>query len=228
GVAASVTADEDEERYEVKLTPMRLAIARRLAQSAQDATHFYTTAELDLTDAIEHLPAGVGINALLMYTTVGALGDVPQINATYENGRLFQYNHVHLSLAVALPDGLISPVLHHAEDYSMVGLATRVKDLVTRARASRLKIDELQGGTFTLSNLGVMPQIQQFTAVINPPQVGILAIGAAKERPVVINGGLHIRTTVYVTLSADHRVVDGMLAAQFIQAFDARLQSFSA
>lgn len=216
-----------EGRTVVPMSQTRKVIARRLAQSAREAPHFFTTAQLDVTDALERLPQGVGINALMLYLTVQALKAVPALNATYENDTLYQYDAVHLSVAVALPDGLLSPVLQHADDFSLTGLAGRVKDLIGRARAGKLRADEMGGGTFTVSNLGVVEQVERFTAILNPPQVGILAIGTAKDRPLVINRGLHIRTTTYVTLSCDHRVVDGMVAARFLQQFDQQLQRFA-
>jgi pyruvate dehydrogenase E2 component (dihydrolipoamide acetyltransferase) len=99
--------------------------------------------------------------------------------------------------------------------------------LIVRARENRLRREELSGGSFTVSNLGMVQQVERFTAILNPPQVGILAVGAAKDRPVVIDGGLHVRKTVYVTLTADHRIVDGLVAARFLEAFDHRLQTFA-
>jgi len=215
-----------EGRREIKLSTMRQAIARRLSQSMQESPHFYTVAELDLTDAVAALPAGIGLNAFLLYCCVAALKAQPDLNATYEDGRLYHYDHVHLAMAVALPEGLLTPVLHRADDYSLSGLADRSRDLTARARAGKLKPDELAGGTFTVSNLGVVKQVERFTAILNPPQVGILAIGAAKPRPVVIDGGLHIRTTAFVTLSADHRIVDGMGAARFLEALDGQVRGF--
>jgi pyruvate dehydrogenase E2 component (dihydrolipoamide acetyltransferase) len=216
------------ERTEIALSKMRQAIARGMARSMQEAPHFYVTGELDFTSAIAALPQGIGINNLLLYLTVQTLKDVPELNSTYENNRLFQYPFVNLALAVALPDGLITPVLHHADDYSLNGLASRARELIGRAREGRLRVDELGGGTFTVSNLGVIQQVERFTAIINPPQVAILAVGAVKERPVVINGGLHIRTTAHLSVSGDHRVVDGMVLARFLEAFDKHLQTFSA
>jgi pyruvate dehydrogenase E2 component (dihydrolipoamide acetyltransferase) len=213
-------------RREIKLSTMRQVIARRLSQSVQEAPHFYTVAELDLTDAVASLPTGVGLNAFLLYCCVGALQAQPELNATYEEGRLYHYDHVHLAMAVALSEGLLTPVLHRADDYSLAGLAERSRDLTDRARAGKLKPDELAGGTFTVSNLGVVKQVERFTAILNPPQVGILAVGAAKPRPVVMDGGLHIRTTAFVTLSADHRIVDGMGAAHFLEALDGQVQTF--
>lgn len=214
------------DRQEVSLSQMRKAIARRLSQSMQETPHFYVSAELDFTAAMKALPKEIGINNLLLYLTVQALKDVPELNATYEDGHLYHYPNVHLAIAVALPNGLITPVLRSADDYSLSGLASRARELVARARESKLKPDEIQGGTFTVSNLGIIRQIDHFTAIINPPQVGILAVGAVKERPVVVDGGLHIRMTAFLTVSADHRVVDGLVSARFIEAFDKHLQEF--
>ncbi len=225
--AAEVPGMMAEGRREVPLSQVRRSIARRLAQSVQEAPHFYVTAELDLSRAIKALPAAVGINALLLYLTVQTLKDQPDLNATFEDGHLYQYSYVSLAVAVAVEQGLISPVLHHADDYSLSGLAARSRDLIERTRAGRLRPQELGGGTFTVSNLGVVPQVERFSAILNPPQVAILAVGAAKERPVVIDSGLHIRKTVHLTLSADHRIVDGLVAARFLETFDRHLQAFA-
>ncbi|MCA0453664.1 MAG: 2-oxo acid dehydrogenase subunit E2 [Chloroflexi bacterium] len=220
-------APSQEGRREIPISNMRQTIARRLSQSAQESPHFYTTGELDFTDAAATLPKGIGLNTLILYLTTQTLLALPELNATFENGHLFQYDHVHLALAVALPNGLMTPVLRNADDFSLSGLAGHVRDLIERTRANKLKPDELSGGTFTVSNLGVVKQVDRFTAIINPPQVGILAVGTAKPRPMVVNGGLHIRTTAHLTLSADHRIIDGMLAARFLEAFDQQLQAFA-
>jgi pyruvate dehydrogenase E2 component (dihydrolipoamide acetyltransferase) len=124
-------------------------------------------------------------------------------------------------------DGLITPVLHHAERYSLQGVADESRALIQRTREKRLKADDLQGGTFTISNLGVVKQVERFTAVINPPQVAILAVGTVKQRPVVLHGGLHIHHTVYLTLSGDHRALDGMHLARFMAAFQEELDKFA-
>ena len=226
--AQSAAPAAPAEREAVPLSTMRQIIARRLAQGMQEMPHFFVRAELDFSAALDALPEGVGVNALLLWLTVKALQDVPQFNATFEQGTLWRHAHIDLAQAVALPDGLLTPVLRKAEGESLAGLAQRSRELVTRARTGRLRPEEMQGGSFTLSNLGVVQQVDDFTAIINPPQVGILAVGALRERPVVIDGGLHIRRTAHLTVSADHRIVDGMLAAQLLAAFDRHLQAFSA
>ena len=216
------------EREAVPLSTMRQIIARRLAQGMQEMPHFFVRAELDFSAALNALPDGIGVNALLLWLTVKALQDVPQFNATFEQGTLWRHAHIDLAQAVALPDGLLTPVLRKAEGESLASLAQRSRELVARARAGRLRPEEMQGGSFTLSNLGVVQQVDDFTAIINPPQVGILAVGALRERPLAIDGGLHIRQTAHLTVSADHRIVDGMLAAQLLAAFDRHLQALSA
>ncbi len=215
-----------DDRHEIPVSNMRQTIARRLSQSANEAPHFYTTAELDFTDAIAALPQGIGVNTLVLYLTIRTLLNQPQLNATYENGHLYHYDHVNLAVAVAVNDGLMTPVLRRADDYSLSGLASLSRDLIERTRLGKFKPDEMGGGTFTVSNLGIVKQIDSFTAIINPPQVAILAVGAAKPRPMIMHGGLHIRTTAHLTLSADHRIIDGMVAARFIEAFDAELHQF--
>lgn len=215
-------------REAVQLSTMRQIIARRLAQGMQEMPHFFVRAELDFSAALRALPEGVGVNGLLLWLTVQALKEVPQFNATFEQGTLWRHADIDLAQAVSLPDGLLTPVLRNAGAESLVSLAERSRDLVTRARAGRLKPEETQGGSFTLSNLGVVQQVDDFTAIINPPQVGILAVGALRERPLVIDGGLHIRQTARLTVSADHCIVDGMLAAQLLAALDRHLQAFGA
>jgi pyruvate dehydrogenase E2 component (dihydrolipoamide acetyltransferase) len=227
GPAARPATAESGEWFEIPLSPMRQRIARRLVESVQTAPQFFTVTELDLTDAIGVLPAGVGLNALILHLVVRALIAMPEMNATYDGERLRQWARIHLAVAVALPDGLITPVLRGAEDLSLTGLAARTRDLVGRAREGKLRPDEMQDGTFTVSNLGVVEQVERFTAILNPPQVGILAVGAAKDRPVVRNGGLHIRRTAYATLTADHRIIDGMKAARFLETLHAELARFN-
>jgi pyruvate dehydrogenase E2 component (dihydrolipoamide acetyltransferase) len=194
----------------------------------QDAPHFYVMGEFDCERAVTLLrDQPVGINDLIQYLVVQTLQKVRMLNATYHEDRLIQQDAINLAIAVALESGLITPVLHGADQYSLTGLAARSRDLIRRTRDGKLKAEELQGGTFTISNLGIIPQVERFTAVINPPQVAILAVGAVKQRPVVRDGGLFIHHTVHLSLSGDHRVVDGMHLAQFMAEFENALEAFT-
>jgi pyruvate dehydrogenase E2 component (dihydrolipoamide acetyltransferase) len=214
--------------HEVPQTRVRRIIGNRLAESMREAPHFYVTAEFDLEQAMQRLESSTGarFNDLLQYLTVQTLLRVPQLNAVYENGKLYRHDAVHLALAVARGDTLITPVIANAQHYSLSGLATVSRELIQRARDNHLHADDLRGGTFTISNLGMVSQVEQFTAVINPPQIAILAVGALKPRPVVRDGGLHIRRTVHLTLSGDHRALDGMDLARFMAIFEEEVQHF--
>lgn len=213
----------------VPLSRMRQTIGRRLSESMREAPHFYVTGEFDFEAALTQLEKGqtrAKVNDLLLYLTVQTLLRVPSLNRTLESGTLYAHDQINLAIAVAREDGLITPVLHDAGRYSLTGLAEESRALIERARGNRLSADDLQGGTFTISNLGMVQQVDHFTAVINPPQVGILAVGALKPRPVVIDGGLFVRRTAHLTLSGDHRAVDGMDLARFMAAFQEALDGF--
>jgi pyruvate dehydrogenase E2 component (dihydrolipoamide acetyltransferase) len=215
---------------EIPMTRMRQVIARQLTESMQQAPHFYVSGEFDVEEAIRHLktlPAPAPkINDVLQYLVVQTLLNVPALNATYQGGKLLRYESIHLAIAVSLEEGLLTPVLHDAQHYSLAGLAAQSRALIERARNGRLQANDLSGGTFTISNLGVIPQVDHFTAVINPPQVAILAVGTVKQRPVVRDGGVFVRHTVHLTLSGDHRVVDGMDLGRFMAAFQQQLDRF--
>jgi len=216
---------------EVSLSRMRQAIGHRLSKSMQDAPHFYVTGEFDLEDALIRLRSSfeprLRVNDLIQYLTVQTIQRVPELNSTYRDGKLYRHTFIHLSIAVGLDDGLLTPVIPNAERYSLQGMAQESEALIERARSGHLRPDDLREGTFTVSNLGVIKQVEQFTAVINPPQVAILAVGSIKQRPIVLNGGLHVRNTVKLTLSGDHRVVDGLTLGQFMAAFQVELDNFS-
>jgi pyruvate dehydrogenase E2 component (dihydrolipoamide acetyltransferase) len=215
---------------EIPITRMRQAIARQLTQSMQQAPHFYVSGEFDVENVMQMLkglPAPAPkINDVLQYLVVQTLLTVPALNATFQNGHLYQHEGIQLAIAVALNEGLITPVLRDAQQYSLVGLAAQSRALIARARENRLQSGDLNGGTFTISNLGVISQVDHFTAVINPPQVAILAVGAVKPRPVVREGGLFVRHTVHFTLSGDHRVVDGMDLGRFMANFQQQIDRF--
>ncbi|MBK9751310.1 MAG: 2-oxo acid dehydrogenase subunit E2 [Chloroflexi bacterium] len=215
----------------VPLSRMRQTIGRRLSDSMREAPHFYVTGEFVFDAALDKLKSAAGkakINDLILHLVTQTLSRVPALNATFQDGSLYRHEQIHLAVAVAREDGLITPVLHNAGRFSLPGLAAEVRSLVDRARTNRLSVDDLQGGTFTVSNMGMIAQVEHFTAVINPPQVAILAVGALKPRPVVIDGGLFIRSTAHLTLSGDHRVVDGMDLARFMAVFQEELDRFSA
>ena len=220
-----------DEGQEVSLSRMRQTIGQRLQMSKQEAPHFYVMGEFDVEAVLLHLRQMAApqprINDLIQYLTVQTLQRVPELNATYDQEQLIQHKAINLAVAVAQKDGLITPVLLGAEQFSLTGLAAQSQALIQRTRDNRLQPNDLQQGTFTISNLGVIQQVERFTAIINPPQVAILAVGAIKPRPVVIDGGLHVRHTVYLSLSGDHRVVDGMHLGRFMAVFQEELDHFS-
>jgi len=216
---------------EVALSRTRQVIGRRLGASKRDAPHFYVTGEFDLETALLRLRTLPGpqprVNDLIQFLTAQTLRQVPALNATFANDILLVYDTVNLAVAVAREDGLITPVIHKADRYSLTGLAAESREIIERTRINRLLADDLSDATFTISNLGVIRQVDHFTAVINPPQVAILAVGTVRQRPIVIDNGLFIRHTVHLTLSGDHRVVDGMHLGQFMATFQEKLDRFT-
>ena len=216
---------------EVALSRVRQIIGRRLGASKRDAPHFYVTGEFDLETALVRLKTFPSpqprVNDLLQFLTVQTLRQVPALNATFSRDRLLQYDTVNLAIAVAREDGLITPVIQKADRYSLTGLAAESREIIERTRINRLLANDLLDATFTISNLGVIRQVDHFTAVINPPQVAILAVGTVKQRPIIIDGGLFIHHTVHLTLSGDHRVVDGMHLGQFMTTFQEKLDHFN-
>jgi pyruvate dehydrogenase E2 component (dihydrolipoamide acetyltransferase) len=216
---------------EIPHTPMRRAIARRLAESKATVPHFYLAADcrvddlLDLRSQLNELgTAKISVNDLVVKAAAWALKDVPEANATWTDDAIRQYDHVDVSVAVALPTGLITPVLRGVDQMSISEVSGGIRDLAERAREGRLKQHEIEGGSFSVSNLG-MYGVGDFSAIINPPQAGILAVGAANRQPVVYDGDLiRVATVMTVTLSADHRVIDGAIGARWLEAFTKRIE----
>jgi len=217
----------------IPLTKMRAVIAQRLQQSKQTLPHFYETVDIDV-EAVSQLR--VRINQQLEAEKIRlSIGDFvakavavtlqrhPALNATFDGKEITRHASVNLGMAVALPEGLIVPVLRGIEQLGLRDIRLRSADLVERARAQRLKQDELSGATFSVSNLGTFG-VREFSAIINPPEVGILAVAAAEKRAVVRNDQIVARTMMTVTLSADHRVVDGAAAAEFLRTFKSLLE----
>jgi pyruvate dehydrogenase E2 component (dihydrolipoamide acetyltransferase) len=212
-------------------TPMRRAIARRLTESKATTPHFYMTAEcvvdelLKLREQVNQTaPVKISVNDFVIMAAAAAFRDVPEANVTWSDEGLLAHGSVDLSIAVATDGGLVTPVLRGVEDKRLSEIARLAADLAQRARDRRLRQHELEGGVFTISNLGMYGTLE-FSAIINPPQSGILAVGAARPQPAVTDGAVTIATVMRCTLSVDHRAIDGALAARWLAAFTARLQS---
>ncbi len=210
---------------------MRATIARRLTESKNQVPHFYLEAEcrvdalLDLRKRLnEGVALKISVNDLVVKAVAGAFLDVPEANRTWSDEGMVRHAAVDIGIAVSLDDGLVVPVVRGAEALSVSALGRSIADLATRAREGGLKPDEMQGGSFSVSNLGMFGT-QSFSAIINPPQAGILAVGAARQAPVVVDGALEVGTVMAVTLSADHRAWDGALAARWLAAFVARIEN---
>ncbi|NOT53829.1 MAG: 2-oxo acid dehydrogenase subunit E2 [Deltaproteobacteria bacterium] len=212
---------------------MRATIAKRLTESMRDIPHFYVTCEIDMSEAVrlrsalkasDRVAADVTYTHFLVKSVAIALERHPRLNASYvEDGREYKAD-INIGLAVSLEDGLIVPVLHHCNTLSLLEIAAQANALVERARAGKPSGDDLSGGTFTISNMGMLP-IEHFTAIINPPQGAILATGAIKERAVVRNGQLAVAHTMMATLSCDHRILDGVTGGQFLATLKQLLEN---
>jgi pyruvate dehydrogenase E2 component (dihydrolipoamide acetyltransferase) len=217
-------------------TGMRRVIAKRLTESKQSVPHFYLTMDIEL-DALLKLRGelnarsakdGAGafklsVNDMVIKAAAIALRRVPKVNASFTEEGVAFYDDVDVSVAVAIPDGLITPIIRRADQKGLATISNEMKDLGLRARAGKLKPEEFQGGGFSVSNLGMFG-VKDFQAIINPPQAAILAVGAGEQRPVVKDGQLAVATVMSATLSVDHRVVDGALGAEWLQAFKAIIQ----
>jgi pyruvate dehydrogenase E2 component (dihydrolipoamide acetyltransferase) len=212
-------------------TSMRRAIARRLTESKQQVPHFYLTLDCEI-DALMKLRADLNakapekgegvyklsVNDFVIRAAAAALRKVPAANAAWSDEGVVMFDVVDISVAVAIPGGLITPIIRNADGKGLASISNEMKGLAARAKEGKLKLEEFQGGTFSISNLGMFG-IKDFAAVINPPQGCILAVGAGEQRPVVKNNALAIATVMSVTLSVDHRVVDGAIGAEFLAAF---------
>jgi pyruvate dehydrogenase E2 component (dihydrolipoamide acetyltransferase) len=210
---------------------MRKVIARRLSESKQTVPHFYVSMDIEI-DALLRLRSqlnatspkdGPGafklsVNDLVIKAAAVTLRRFPNVNATWTDDAIIQYHDVDISVAVSIPDGLITPIIRKADQAGLASISSQMKDLAARAKSGKLKPEEFQGGGFSISNMG-MYGVRDFSAIINPPQAGILAVSAGEQRPVVKDGALAIATVMTCTLSVDHRVVDGALAAEWIAAF---------
>ncbi|MDM1494014.1 2-oxo acid dehydrogenase subunit E2 [Myroides odoratimimus] len=210
---------------EVKNSQMRKTIARRLAESKFTAPHYYLTIELDMDNAIEsrkiinNLPdTKVSFNDMVVKACAMALRKHPQVNTQWTDNATIYNNHINIGVAVAVEDGLVVPVLPFTDQMSLTHIGGKVKELAGKAKTKKLTPAEMDGSTFTVSNLGMFG-IQSFTSIINQPNSAILSVGAIVEKPVVKNGQIVVGNTMTVTLACDHRTVDGATGAQFLQTF---------
>jgi pyruvate dehydrogenase E2 component (dihydrolipoyllysine-residue acetyltransferase) len=209
---------------DVPLTQIRKTIARRLSESIGPIPTFYLTAEFDLERAAEMRAAmaelgdeyKVSFNDIVMKAVATALSQHPECNAHWLGDHIRYFNRVHLGMAVAVEDGLITPVIFDADQKGLREIALESRALAGRARERRLKPEEYTGSTFSVSNLGMFG-IDHFTAIINPPECGILAIGGIEPKPIVVDGNVVVRRRIRVTMSCDHRVIDGATGAKFLQ-----------
>ncbi|HUF26879.1 MAG TPA: pyruvate dehydrogenase complex dihydrolipoamide acetyltransferase [Gemmatimonadaceae bacterium] len=214
----------DGDHTDVPLSQMRRTIARRLAESIGPIPTFYLTATLDLERVAEMRGAmaelgdefKVSFNDIILKAVATALAQHPECNAHWLGDGIRQFHRVHIGMAVAIDEGLITPVIFDADQKGLRELSGEARDLAKRARDRKLKPDEYTGSTFSVSNLGMFG-IDHFTAIINPPEAGILAIGAIEETPVVRDGEVTVRRRMRVTMSCDHRVIDGAMGAKFLQ-----------
>ena len=221
---AAVRPTTGEDYQDVPLTQIRKTIARRLAESIGPIPTFYLTAEFDLERAAEMRSAmadlgdeyKVSFNDIIMKAVATALAQHPECNAHWLGDHIRYFNRVHLGMAVAVEDGLITPVIFDADRKGLREIALEARELAGRARERRLKPEEYTGSTFSVSNLGMFG-IDHFTAIINPPESGILAIGGIEPKPVIENGAVVVRRRLRVTMSCDHRVIDGATGAKFLQ-----------
>ena len=207
---------------EVKVSQMRKVIAKRLSESKFTNPHFYETIDIDMKAAIEartqlkdKLDIKVSFNDIVVKAVALALKQHPQVNAKWEDNQITQHHHVHVGVAVAVEDGLVVPVVKFTDEQSLPQIGAAVKDYAIRARDKKLKPEEMEGSTFTISNLGMFG-IQEFTSIINQPNGAILSVGAIVQKPVVKEGAIVVGNTMKLTLACDHRVVDGATGAQFL------------
>jgi len=215
------------------LSRMRRAIARRMAESKATAPHFYVTVEINMDEAMKMREQvnrlapdaeKISVNDLIVAASARTLTRFPDLNASYRDGSLDRHPQINIGIAVALEDGLISPVLHDADRKSLRTVAAKSRALSERARSNKLRSGDLGPGTFTVSNLGMF-DVDAFIAIINPPEAAILAVGAVTRRPIAAGGDIRIASLMKATLSVDHRVADGAQAGRFLQAFKTLLEN---
>ena len=219
-----------ERSEEITVSQMRKTIARRLSESKFSAPHFYLTMEINMDKAIEARksmnevsPVKLSFNDMVLKATASALRQHPDVNVSWEGDKMMKHQHIHIGVAMAIPDGLVVPVIRFADNKSLAHLSTEAKAFSKKAKDKKLQIEDFTGNTFTISNLGMFG-IEEFTAIINSPDSCIMAIGGIKETVIVKNGEMKPGNVMKVTLSCDHRAVDGAVGAAFLQTFKGLLE----
>ena len=231
---ASVWYDESIPHEEEKLSNIRKTIARRLTEAKQTITHIYLTVDVQLdallklrgqlNKSLEGRGVKLSVNDMLIKALAVALAQVPKCNVTYAGDKLIKYGRSDISVAVSTPTGLITPIIRDAANIGLASISTQMKELAERAKEGKLKPEEYQGGTASISNMGMFG-IKQFDAVINPPQAMILAVGAGEKRPYIVDDALGVATIMSATGSFDHRAVDGADGAELMKVFKALVES---
>ena len=226
--SASADVPDYGQPYTVEVNSgVRKIIARRLLEAKQNIPHFYLTIDCNIDallalrrqlNNLDHADYNLSVNDFVIKASAVAMRRVPMVNATWTDEAIRLYDNVDVAVAVATDGGLITPILRHADQKGLSGISNEMKELAGRARGNKLKPDEYQGGGFSISNLGMFG-IKEFSAIVNPPQSAILAVGAGEQRPIVKDGVLAVGTVMTCTLSCDHRVVDGVVGAEFLAAF---------
>jgi len=232
-VSAQKRAQSLPEYTAVSVKGMRRIIAERLQRSSQDAAHIALSLSIDMSQAKRRLhdwnalkqrpDLTLSMTALICRAGIASLLQHPRLNSHFLGDEIREYRAVQLGIAVAIADGLVVPVIRNAQTKDLAGLQSELADLSSRARAGKLRPDEMRGSTFTVSNLGMFG-VEQFTAIVNPPEVGILSIGTIRDTPVVLEGQVSVRPLMQVTINADHRAVDGVVAAQFLNSLKKQLE----
>ncbi|HSM60798.1 MAG TPA: pyruvate dehydrogenase complex dihydrolipoamide acetyltransferase [Longimicrobiales bacterium] len=233
GMAAPAAAAAEDEYVDVPVSQMRKTIAKRLVESIGPVPHFFLTIDVDMGRVMEARKSlnallekdgeKVSINDILLKAVAGALRKHPDCNAQWHGTSVRRYNAVHLGVAVAIEEGLITPVVRDAHVKGIARIAREVRELAGRARERKLQPNEYTGSTFSVSNLGMFG-IHEFTAIINPPEAGILAVGGIEDTPVVVDGQVVVRPRMRVTMSCDHRVIDGAQGSRFLATLKGMLE----
>ncbi len=230
-VVPSAPTSQGANYEDISLSQMRKVIAKRLGESKFSAPHFYLTVEINMDKAIqarkqlnEIAPTKISFNDIVLKAAAAALQQHPNINSSWLGDRIRRNHDINIGVAVAVGEGLLVPVIHHANTKTLSQINTQVRELAGKAKDRKLQPQEMQGNTFTISNLGMFG-IEEFTAIINPPDACILAVGSIIQKPIVKDGEMQIGNMMKVTLSCDHRVVDGATGAQFLKTFKGILEN---